>query len=266
MSTLLFPACGIQSCGSRSLYEERETGTEPSKSQIVGLICAAMGVERGDGKMIAKIAALRMGVRVDVSGVAMTDFSTAGGGKPATMTITDGPRGLKLISYGVAQSDGDLNSDPNKRAAITRKHYLSDACFLVALEGDDDLVKTIHDALGNPVFGLSLGRKCFKPTMPMKLKDGIKGEAIEAAFRSYPWLPEVSAKVVGPSYWFYKQKKQAESNGLRAVIEVVSLAKRDLSKIKQLFDVPVTFTQEKRLTSHLSRRYVSVETVEFPKT
>jgi len=49
---------------------------EPSKSGVVGLLCAALGRPRAaDG---SDLAALRMGVRVDREGVLKVDYQTAG--------------------------------------------------------------------------------------------------------------------------------------------------------------------------------------------
>jgi CRISPR system Cascade subunit CasD len=54
MATLLFRLCApIQSWGTQSRFLARDTGLEPSKSGVIGLICAALGKPReervGDG-------------------------------------------------------------------------------------------------------------------------------------------------------------------------------------------------------------------------
>ena len=51
----------------------------------------------------------------------------------------------------------------SKNAVIQQKHYLQDASFLVALEGDNALLGQLAEALKNPVWPLSLGRKGCPP-------------------------------------------------------------------------------------------------------
>jgi len=77
MTTLLLRLAGpMQSWGTQSRFDHRDTGLEPSKSGVVGLLCAALGRPRAaDG---SDLAALRMGVRVDREGVLKVDYQTAG--------------------------------------------------------------------------------------------------------------------------------------------------------------------------------------------
>lgn len=60
MAVLLLRLCGVmQSWGTDSRFLVRKTDPEPSKSGVVGLLCAALG--RGRGEDISDLAALRMG-------------------------------------------------------------------------------------------------------------------------------------------------------------------------------------------------------------
>ena len=46
---LLIPCVGpMQSWGTRSRFQERDTEREPSKSGIIGLLCAALGRDRNE--------------------------------------------------------------------------------------------------------------------------------------------------------------------------------------------------------------------------
>src|SRR5260370_17357943 len=85
MGTLLLRlAAPMQSWGTQSRFVVRDTGLEPSKSGVIGLLCAALGRPRE--APMEDLARLRMGVRVDRGGVMQTDYHTAGGGhrRPAT--------------------------------------------------------------------------------------------------------------------------------------------------------------------------------------
>ena len=76
-STLLLRLAGpMQSWGTRSRFTERDTELEPSKSGVIGLICAALGRTRTES--VDDLSQLRMGVRVDFQGTLSRDFHTAG--------------------------------------------------------------------------------------------------------------------------------------------------------------------------------------------
>jgi CRISPR system Cascade subunit CasD len=155
-ATLLLRLAGpMQSWGLDSRFDQRDTGREPSKSGVLGIVCAALGKPRderaGPSPSLAELASLRMGVRVLREGTLRVDFQTAGGGS------FPGRR-----SYGVWKASGSLGS-----TVVSPRHYLADADFLVGLEGPLPLLRQIEEALNNPVWPLSLGRKSYVPTLPV---------------------------------------------------------------------------------------------------
>ena len=77
--TLLMPLVGpMQSWGYRSRFDDRDTGLEPTRSGILGLLCAACGIPRNDTETLRELNdALRIGVRIDAPGRVMVDFHTA---------------------------------------------------------------------------------------------------------------------------------------------------------------------------------------------
>ena len=158
MPTLLLRLQGpLQSWGTTSRFDERDTQLEPSKSGVIGLLCAALGRDRAEP--VDDLAALRMGVRVDREGVPMRDYQTATG---------------VLIA---ASAKADL-----ERTVVSPRYYLADACFLVGLEGEDEpLLRQLHQALRQPVWPLALGRKSFAPAGPVYLPDGLVMQPLQAA-------------------------------------------------------------------------------------
>lgn len=168
---LLFLAGPLQSWGTQSRFTERDTGLEPSKSGVIGLVCAAMGRPRETS--VDDLAALRMGVRVDQEGVMRRDYHTAGGWHLQ-----------RQKGYGVAKADG---SPPG--TVVSKRYYLADAQSLVGLEGDDDaLLECIQSSLASPVWQLSLGRKAFVPSVPVHIADGLqRGIALKQALESFRW-------------------------------------------------------------------------------
>jgi CRISPR system Cascade subunit CasD len=163
MSVLLLRLSGpLQSWGVQSRFAVRDTGLEPSKSGVIGLLCAALGRRRHEP--VADLVALKLGVRVDQEGILSRDFHTA-------LDVLKAAGGLK-------------NTEPSTR------YYLADARFLACLEGDDvGLLSELHAALRDPVWPLYLGRKAFVPGEPVWLSDGLlPGDALFDALKAYPWL------------------------------------------------------------------------------
>lgn len=169
MSTLLLRLAGpMQSWGTQSRFTIRDTGFEPSKSGVIGLLCAALGRPRTEP--VDDLAALRMGVRVDHEGVMRVDYHTAGG----THRLDE--------AYGVYKADG---SKPD--TVVSRRYYLADADFLVGLEGEPGLLEELFYAVQRPVWQLYLGRKAFVPGVPVFIPDGLQDTDLATALTRYPW-------------------------------------------------------------------------------
>ena len=148
MSTLLLRlAAPLQAWGIDSKFEVRRTNREPSKSGVIGLLAAALGLRRDAD--LSELSALRFGVRVDRNGEVIKDFHMA---------------------------------KAEKTSYLTYRYYLSDAIFLVGLESEDrSFLEKIERALRNPCFPLFLGRRSCPPTLPLVL--GIREGALENALR-----------------------------------------------------------------------------------
>jgi CRISPR system Cascade subunit CasD len=151
----------MQSWGVQSRFSVRDTGLEPSKSGVIGLLCAALGRPRS--APLADLAALQMGVRVDREGRLAYDYHTA-------------------------QDVYRAKGGPPKETEPSTRYYLADACFLVGFEsGDTTLLSRLHTALYNPVWPLYLGRKAFVTSEPPWLEDGLwLNITLNEALRSYP--------------------------------------------------------------------------------
>jgi CRISPR system Cascade subunit CasD len=143
--TLLLKLEGpMQSWGFRSRFDYRDTSLEPTRSGIIGLLCAAMGIARGES--ISRFDALRMGVRVEKEGRPERDYHTA---------------------LDVIKADG---STPG--TVVSHRDYLADASFLVGLESKDlPLLEEITLALKSPCWLLFLGRKAFPLACPPLLPE-----------------------------------------------------------------------------------------------
>jgi CRISPR system Cascade subunit CasD len=146
VSTLLIRLEGpMQSWGYRSRFDYRDTALEPTRSGVIGLICAAMGIARGED--ISRFDVLRMGVRVDRDGRPERDYHTA---------------------LDVIKADGSGTD-----TVVSRRDYLADASFTVGLEcADKALLEAIAASLNDPKWPLFLGRKAFPLAAPIDRNTG----------------------------------------------------------------------------------------------
>ena len=218
MKTLLLRfAAPLQAWGDESKYDIRGTRNEPTKSGVIGMLAAAMGLRRDSDEIAGMSAKLRMGIRVDQPGTVLRDFHTA-----------------LAPAY---SAGGDLRYDNTgklireKNPFVTQRYYLCDARFLVGLECEDDAyLQTITEAVSAPVFPLFLGRRSCSPSLPVLFS--IVESDLEAALRGAEWIA---------ADWF---KEQQGSIRARMIIET----KRGQEAWYTQMDQPVSF-------SPIHRRY-----------
>ena len=100
MATLLLRlAAPLQAWGADSKFETRKTGREPTKSGVIGLLAAALGLRRDEREALLRLTGLRFGVRVEREGQLLVDYHTA-------------------------------KTQDEKTSYVTYRHYLQDAVFL----------------------------------------------------------------------------------------------------------------------------------------
>lgn len=173
----------LQSWGTRSRWDVRDTQPEPTKSGIVGLLGCALGLARGDAALERLDSALRMGVRVEAAGRVREDFHTVTDFLPTAA-------GDYKVSGGT-KSTKALRVDPAARPAtiLSPRFYLEDASFLVALAAPEDagLLTRCADALRRPCWPLFLGRKACPATRP--IFDALTEEyaGVVDALHRHPW-------------------------------------------------------------------------------
>ncbi|MDD2581832.1 MAG: type I-E CRISPR-associated protein Cas5/CasD [Desulfuromonadaceae bacterium] len=171
MSTLLLRLVGpMQSWGTTSRFDQRDTGKEPSKSGVVGILAAALGIDREEWTDLEPLTRLTMGVRHDRPGVPKRDYQTAGCAAADTIIKADGKQA----------KDGGV---------VSQRFYLADACFLLGLESKDTtLLEKIHTALQNPFWTLALGRKSYVPSDSVWLADGLQDAPLKEVLARWPWI------------------------------------------------------------------------------
>ncbi|MEU3855060.1 type I-E CRISPR-associated protein Cas5/CasD [Streptomyces sp. NPDC029554] len=166
-------AAPLQSWGGPSRYNRRETRPQPTKSGVLGLLAAAEGRDRE--APLTDLLGLQLGVRVDQPGTLLRDYHT----------YSD-YRGLPLLSAKANAKGQQTRTAPPKYTGVTQRFYLQDAVFVAALHGPKPLLQGLEEAVRNPVFPLSLGRRSCPPTGPVSL--GLRtGIGLEDALKTVPW-------------------------------------------------------------------------------
>lgn len=154
MSGLILRLAGpLQSWGEHSLYTDRDTLRHPTRSGITGLLACAQGIRRR--QPLDRYDPLAITIRVDRPGAVMGDFHTAGGGLPRERSIPTAAGTRRLAGLAIA---------------VTRRWYLSDAVFTVAVEGPAPLIGEIASALAAPRWQPYLGRRSCPPDQPLLLR------------------------------------------------------------------------------------------------
>jgi CRISPR system Cascade subunit CasD len=144
----------MMSWGDHSRFTIRDTRREPTKSAVIGLICAALGRPRWES--VADLAQLKLGIRVNQEGLVQCDYHTV--------------------------LDSIKSSGGKGETVISQRYYVADADYLVGLEGANRaFLETLDLALQNPCWQLYFGRKSFVPSRPVQvgvwdlsLKEGLQ--------------------------------------------------------------------------------------------
>jgi CRISPR system Cascade subunit CasD len=204
----------LQAWGVTSRFAVRDTADVPTKSGVLGLICAALGLRReAANDRLKELTVLRMGVRIDRAGERFADYHTAGAG----IGLMKAEGGIKYTG-----TTGEIE------AWVMRKEYLADAAFLVALQGDPDLVKEVADAVQDPVWPPFLGRKSCPPSAPVFAATDTFDDLI-AALRSRRFQPRLDDIDSTP-------------NPLTAIVEATPSGGRVPPDAWPVQDVPISFT------------------------
>lgn len=171
MPTLLLRLAGpMQSWGTTSRFDQRDTAKEPSKSGVVGLLAAALGIDRENWADLEPLTRLSMGVRHDRAGMPKRDYQTAGCAASDTIIKADGSQA----------KDGGV---------VSQRFFLADATFLVGVECKERfLLERIHAALRDPVWPLALGRKSYVPSESIWMKDGLQDAPLQDVLTRWPWI------------------------------------------------------------------------------
>ncbi|MGW1789970.1 type I-E CRISPR-associated protein Cas5/CasD [Streptomyces tubercidicus] len=213
----------LQSWGVTGRFNHRDTHPRPTKSGVIGLCAAALGLDRE--QPLGDLACVLFGVRSDHPGTPTRDYHTVGGGKfplrprdlvtdhrraaamdavtsvtgPEEQPAEQGPQAFAPHAleswYGAPKyiaadpiSGALVSNELRRKTMLTERWYLADATFLVGLQHTDStLLHQVGHALEHPRRLLWLGRKSCPPAGQLAL-DVVPGTLLEV-FRAKPLLP-----------------------------------------------------------------------------
>ncbi|MEN8168736.1 MAG: type I-E CRISPR-associated protein Cas5/CasD [Pseudomonadota bacterium] len=140
----------MQAWGTHSYEDYRPSNAFPTRSGVVGLLGACLGIDRADRKAIAELSGgMRMAVRADrcpdVTPTVLTDFHT----------VMD-----------ARKVDGKVNPNP----VVSRREYLCDASFTVALGFHAETawqLEQVKSAVMRPIYTPFLGRRSCALARPL---------------------------------------------------------------------------------------------------
>lgn len=159
MSFLLFTLYApMASFGEIAVGERRMSWARPGRSGVLGLVAAALGIERTDEAGHRRLdGALHYAVRTDASGRPLLDYHTA-----------QTPRARKGRNFGTRREE--LGAE-GLNTVLSVREWRTDACFTIVLwprHGHAVDLEEIASALRQPRFVLYLGRKSAPLGLPLR--------------------------------------------------------------------------------------------------
>ncbi|KMJ44384.1 CRISPR-associated protein Cas5 [Xenorhabdus khoisanae] len=148
----------LASWGVEAVGESRPTGIYPTRSAILGLLGAALGIRREDDAQLAALQqSVRIAIKQTVSGSLMRDYHTA-----------QVPSQEKKQTHLTRKSE--LSDKSKLNTVLSSRDYRTDGTWIIVISLTEQATLTLsalHSALKKPVFTLSLGRKSCPLALPM---------------------------------------------------------------------------------------------------
>lgn len=162
----------MQAWGTHTYEDFRPSNLYPTRSGLLGLLAACLGIERSDHAGQAALAAsVEFSVRVDTA-VERLDREQAMN-KP----------GVKLPDFHTVMDARKVDGKANKFPVVSRREYLFDAAFSVAVGAKADASFTldvIATALRRPLYTPTLGRRACPPARPVFDGETDAADGVEA--------------------------------------------------------------------------------------
>ncbi len=167
----------MQAWGGHTFEDFRPSHLFPTRSGLLGLIGACMGIDRQDAAALTSLAeSLEFAVRADQFGIC-----DARDGFPRKEP-------LKLSDFHTVLAARKVDGSANKNPVVSRREYLFDAVFTVALgerAGGAVNLDTVAAAIKRPRYTPTLGRRSCPLSRPL-YEGWAEAENAKAALRLLP--------------------------------------------------------------------------------
>ncbi|MEN8168285.1 MAG: type I-E CRISPR-associated protein Cas5/CasD [Pseudomonadota bacterium] len=182
---LLFHLYGpMASWGDTAVGEFRPSHDHPTRSAVLGLVAAALGIRRHEeDRLQALEKSCLVAVRLDSPGEVLRDYHT-----------TQVPPEQRKVRHYTRRDE--LNAS-KLHTILSQRDYRTDAATTIALSPTDDSpfqLQQMADALQRPALPLYLGRKSCPLALPLDPRIVPAGD-LKAAFNDYPPVAERLQKV-----------------------------------------------------------------------
>ncbi len=182
----------IAAFGGVAVGERRGGEARPARSALLGLLAAALGIDRAAADQHAAMEqGYGVAVRVDAPGVTLSDYHTA-----------QVPPARRNIRHATRRAE--LDAKPLE-TILSRRDYRTDSLFTVAIwarPAEPFPLASLQEALLRPKFCLSVGRK----SCPLGLPPGPQVISAEHA------LAAMEARNVPAPETLFRQKLRARPN------------------------------------------------------
>ncbi|NMG44762.1 type I-E CRISPR-associated protein Cas5/CasD [Aromatoleum toluvorans] len=150
----------MASWGEIAVGESRHSASQPSRSALLGLLGAALGVRREDDDAQARLnAGYRFGIKLHATGHPLRDYHT----------VQAGPQ-LKKLTYRTRRQELALPTREQLGTLLSAREYRCDAFATVAVGTTPEApwsLGRLTEALRYPAFPLYLGRKSCPLSAPL---------------------------------------------------------------------------------------------------
>jgi CRISPR system Cascade subunit CasD len=186
--------------GDIAVGEYRPSFAHPSKSAIVGLLAAALGIRRDEEeRQNALASACSFAVRVDAMGTLLRDYHT--------IQVPSSGTGRNRRTFHTRRSE---LAETNLNTILSSRDYRCDAVYTVAItlrEGSAFSVAELAEALRKPVFTLYLGRKSCPLAVPLSPKI-VPAATVIDAFQKTPVADDLKCLIQDKSCLVYWEGEQ----------------------------------------------------------
>ncbi len=143
METLILKTNGMSAYGLQTFDVQRRVNNFPTRSAIIGLLGAALGIRRDEHKQLYTISEkLKIAVQVNQAGT-------------------------KIIDYHTVQNFRSPAGKIQKGTKPTYREYWCDSEYSFAITSDAEIIRRLVGAVKQPAFTLFQGRKSCPLTRPL---------------------------------------------------------------------------------------------------